>query len=195
MDGGVSLREFAGYVGRSQVMILKLARAGILPRDSEGKIPLQEGLEAFRKYDTAPKSKGGRPRKGEGKSIKKKVTKPAAPPVSESLDIASDSKREEAININSAMRKANLAEKTFKAKLRELEYKMKTGELLEKTAVESEASWLAEQLKSKLQAIAPRISSMCEGRIAREIEEIISDAINGALQELQKCKYIKSDDE
>ena len=37
--------------------------------------------------------------------------------------------------------------------------------------------------------MARRVSSMCEGRIARDIEEIISDAINDALKGLQKIRY------
>jgi hypothetical protein len=43
-------------------------------------------------------------------------------------------------------------------------------------------------------AIPPRVSSMCEGRIARDIEEIISDAINDALKDLQKVEYPGGDD-
>lgn len=181
----VSVREFARHVGRDQALILRLIKNGVIPRNEDGTIPLAEGLAAFNAYDTAPKNKGGRPKKGEEKKVKKAKTKTAPPDTS----IENDEKRSEAISINAKLRKANLAEKTFKAKLRELEYKVKSGELLEKTAVTAEAQWLAEQVKSKLLAIPPRISSMCEGRLAREIEEIITDAINSALKELQKCKY------
>lgn len=182
----VTIRDFAKHVGRSHVLILRLVNQGVIPRNEDGTIPLAEGLAAFNAYDTAPKNKGGRPKKGEEKKVKKTKSK-TAPPSDTSTE--NDEKRAEAVSINAAMRKANLAEKTFKAKLRELEYKVKSGELLEKSAVAAEAQWLAEQVKSKLLAIPPRISSMCEGRMAREIEEIITDAINSALKELQKCKY------
>ena len=117
---------------------------------------------------------------------------PDIPKIEDTPDIPINdkaSRAKEAVTINAAINKAKLADKTYQARLRELDYKTKSGELLEKSAVEAEAQWLAEQVKAKLMAIPPRISSMCEGRIAREIEEIITDAINNALKELQKCKY------
>ena len=180
----VTVREFARQVGRDQALIQRLLKRGIIPRNEDGTIPLEDGLAAFQAYDSAPKNKGGRPKKGDGKkSNTAEMTEPEAPAI---LDPA---QRQEAISVNAAMRKANLAATTFKAKKLELEFKEKSGELVEKSAVAAEAQWLAEQVKSKLLAIPPRISSMCEGRIAREIEEIITDAINTALKELQKCKY------
>ena len=179
----VTVREFARQVGRDQALILRLSKRGIIPRNDDGTIPLAAGLEAFQAYEEAPKNKGGRPKKGEEKKIKKQdnveIQSPASDP----------EQRQESISINTATRKADLAIKVNKAKKSELDYKRAAGELIEKSAVTAEAQWLAEQIKSKLLAIPPRISSMCEGRIAREIEEIITDAINGALKELQKCKY------
>ena len=141
----VTIRDFAKHVGRSHVLILRLVNQGVIPRNDDGTIPLADGLAAFEAYDTAPKNKGGRPKKGDEKKVKKAKTKTAPPETS----TGKDDKREEAVSINAAMRKANLAEKTFKAKLRELEYKVKSGELLEKAAVAAEAQWLAEQVKSK----------------------------------------------
>jgi hypothetical protein len=170
------------------MLIHRLIKRGVIKMNEEGKIPLAQGLADFHAYDNAPKDKGGRPKKGEGKKTMGKAKAKTKEPSSFS-PIGGEAQREEAVNVNSAMRKASLAEKTFKAKLRELEYKLKSGELVERTAVADEAQWLAEQVKAKLLAIPPRISSMCEGRVAREIEEIVTDAINGALKELQKCKY------
>jgi hypothetical protein len=178
----VTLRDFAKHVGRDPALITRLLKKGIIPRNDDGTIPLAAGLAAFQEYDSAPKNKGGRPKKGEGKTIIKSKNNPA--PADKEQQI------EEAVKVNSAARAAEMKEKIFKANLRELEFKEKSGELVEVSAVAAEAQWLAEQVKSKLLAIPPRISSMCEGRIAREIEEIITDAINGALSELQKCKYI-----
>lgn len=176
----VSVREFAKQVGRDQALILRLIKKGVIPRNDDGTIPLSDALLAFNAYDVAPKNKGGRPKKGQEKKQKKEIKQ---------VPINTDKERQEAVSINTAMKKAKLAQTTYQARLRELEYKLKSGELLEKTAVAEEAQQLASQVKSKLLAIPPRISSMCEGRIARDIEEIITDAINQALAELQKCKY------
>lgn len=189
----VTLREFANHVGKSPALISRLLKRGIIPRNADGTIPLEQGLQAFTAYDNAPKNAGGRPRaEKESEPPPQVETKQAAqaspsPPQVDVQPISAGG--QSAVAINSAMNKAKLAEKTYQARLKELEFKMKSGELLEKPAVAHEAQWLAEQVKSKLMAIPPRISSMCEGRIAREIEEIISDAINSALKELQKCKY------
>lgn len=192
MSEGVSVREFAKQVGLSHVRVLQLAKAGAIPRNADGSIPLAEGMEAYNAMKTGPRNKGGRPRK-DGKPPKGSpvVEETTRTPI-EQVDAANGARQAEAVNVNSAMNKAKLAETTFKARLRELEYKLKSGELVEKTAVAAEGRWLAEQLKAKLMAIPPRISSLCEGRVAREIEEIITDALNGALKELQKCEYTKS---
>lgn len=192
MAEGVSVREFAKQVGVSHIRIRQLIEAGKIPQHKDGSVPLAEGLQAFQSYKAAPRNKGGRPRK-DGKPPKGSPEKAATDrtPI-EQVDAMNGARQAEAVNVNSAMNKAKLAETTFKARLRELEYKLKSGELVEKTAVAAEGRWLAEQLKAKLLAIPPRISSLCEGRIAREIEEIITDALNGALKELQKCEYTKS---
>lgn len=195
MSDGVSVRAFAKQVGLSHVRIGQLIEAGKLPQNADGTIPLAQGLDAFNAYKSAPRNVGGRPRKDGGTVARKSKAKSAAKedrtPIEE-IDKAKGARQAEAVNVNSAMNKARLAETTFKARLRELEYKLKSGELVEKTAVAAEGRWLAEQVKAKLMAIPPRISSLCEGRVAREIEEIITDAINGALREMQKCEYTKS---
>ena len=90
--------------------------------------------------------------------------------------------------VRNAMGKAKLAKETYQAKLKELEYKFRSGELLEKADVEADASALASEIKNQLLAVPPRISSMCEGRSAREIEEIMLDGINEALKKLQRYK-------
>lgn len=179
----VTVREFARQVGRDQALILRLAKKGVIPRNEDGTIPLADGLAAFHAYNDAPKNKGGRPKKGEENKVKKTVTKKQSPPPDKA------EQTEKAVSINTKLNQAKLAEKTFNAKLKELDFRLKSGELLEKNAVVAECQWLAEQVKSKLLAIPPRISSLCEGRIARDIEEIFTDAINDALRELQKCKY------
>lgn len=206
MGNSVSLSEFAGQIGRSKGLVSRMVKNGIIPRNADGSIPLKEGLKAFDEYQAAPKNRGGRPSKESKAAEKKQPPKKATgtqkktapetadvPPLEhtpiEEVEAERETRRQNAADIHAALNKAKLADRTYQARLRELDFKIKSGELLEKTAVAAEAQWLAEQVKAKLVAIPPRISSMCEGRIAREIEEIIADAINGALAELQKCKY------
>lgn len=168
MDGlSVSVLEFSKRVGVSHTWIGKLVKKGILKKDDSGLLPVAENLELYKKYAD-----------GIDENKRKSL------PVDEKrvMDGASDS-------VTLAFNKAKLAEKTYQARLKELDYKVRTGELLEREKVDAEAAWLAEKVKSKLMAIPPRVSSMCEGRIARDIEEIISDAINDALKDLQRVEY------
>ncbi len=200
MSDGVSRREFAKHIGRSHVWVMQLIKEGHLPQNEDGTIPLEAGLNAYEAFMNAPKKPRGRPSKNGTKGRadltmgKKKDTKKEKKHIP--LEVYEEEKAQrtqDAVNINAAMNKAKLAETTFRARLREIEFKMKSGELLEKTEVIAEAQWVAEQVKSKLLAIPPRIASICEGRPAREIEEIITDSINHALSELQKCKYKKGE--
>lgn len=187
----ISVREFAKHIGKSHVWVLKLIKRGIIPQNKDGSIPFKKALDAYNAYLSSPKSKGGRPRK---KS--KPENEPEEPKVEELEDDDDDEEEDEdddddPVSVNAKLNKAKLKEKRYQAKLKKLEYRLKNGELLEKDAVAAEAQWLAEQLKSKLMAIPPRYSALCEGRIAREIEEILTDAINGAMKECQNFKYIK----
>ena len=167
MEGlAVSANEFSKRVGVSHTQIGKLIKKGILHKDAAGLLPLEESLEAYKAYV-------------DGIDANKRKS----PPVDD--DRAMDG----GDSVTLAFNKAKLAEKTYQARLKELDYKVRTGELLEREKVDAEAAWLAEQIRSKLMAIPPRVSSMCEGRIARDIEEIISDAINDALKGLQKIRY------
>ena len=191
MDELLSLREFSARTGKSHVWVLKLIQRGVIPRDTEtGKIPAEAGLRAYEEYlRTRPPA----PPKKEKQPKKEKPPKKAAPPGAE--DGEDDEITElhataaTAAKVSSAFNKAKLAEKTYQAKLKELEYKLKKGELLERADVASEAAALADAVKTQLLAVPPRISSMCEGRAAREIEEIITDGINEALKALQNLKY------
>lgn len=183
----VSVREFARQVGRDQALILRLLKRGVLPQNEDGTIPLADGLAAFEAYDAAPKNKGGRPKKNEKKEDVNKKEKPSVTP--QPPPIVSSTQRKAAISMNAAINKVKLADAAYKAKIRKQEYEVKSGELLRRDEVVAEMQWLAEQLKAKLLAIPPRISAICEGRPAREIEEIIENAINSVLKELQKCKY------
>lgn len=213
----MTVREFGRQIGKSHVWVLKLIKSGDLPRNEDGTIPLGAGLKAFADYVAAPKKPKGRPKsnttktydgqpaRGRGRPRKEKPAqtekrKPGRPPKMPAVEMPDDDipsndaaeilkRKDEAVNVNSSLNKVKLADMTFKAKTRELEYKEKAGDLIKKDDVAKEAQWLAEQVKSKLMAIPPRISTLCEGRVAREIEEIISDALNDALRELQKCKY------
>ena len=56
--------------------------------------------------------------------------------------------------------------------------------------VDADAEKVGNLIRSKLTTLPSRVSTMCEGRTARDIEEILSDEINNALEELHEL-FIK----
>ena len=92
-------------------------------------------------------------------------------------------------NVAEAFNKARLAEKTFQAKLKEIEYRMKKGDLLERADVEADAEKTASALRGRLMSVPVRIAGLCEGRTSREIEEILETALNDVLSEFKKSEF------
>lgn len=190
----LSQRQFAERIGRSNVWVSKLVKQGKLPVIN-GKIPLDQGIIAYeasqrlgydnnREYNEQQRQKNG----------KQNPVKPARPvepatlpdddePLPSTGSISVD-------KVAAAFNKARLAEKTYQAKLKELDYKEKQGHLLPKEAVEADAAAVAEELRGLLFAISPRIAPLCEGKPARQIEAIIEEAINDALAALKKSRFV-----
>lgn len=74
-----------------------------------------------------------------------------------------------------------LQAKEQKLKLDELE-----GRLYSVDRINADAERAGELVRSKLITIPSRVATMCEGRTARDIEEIITDEINKALEEMRR---------
>ena len=168
---GVGVREFARQVGKSATWISKKLKDGTLPRNPDGTIPIEEGFKAFDRLT---------------KETEARATKTASNAVNDDSMIESMSK---AKNLTEAMNKARLAKETYQAKLKEIEYRLAKGELVERSVVEQDAQAVASALRQNLMSIPVRISGLCEGRQSREIEEIIEDAINDALAQFQKTEF------
>lgn len=175
-DKSIPLAAFARAVNRSEVWILELCKRGIIPRNKDGTIPVEAGKKAFAEHSKKAAKSGKTHNKQRGGE-----------------DVELDAFLDEAIenldaesNVSEKFAKAKLAEKHYQARLKRLDYRLRNGELIEAVEVAKEAQALAEKVRSKLLAIPPRIAGLCENRSAREIEELIGDAINEALKDLQK---------
>ncbi len=178
VESSVTIAEFARQVGKSPQWIRKLILKGAIPRNPDGKIPLDEGFKAWE--ECAKRSEAV-------KAIQKRQSLP-----DDDGELASSVNS--ARNITEAFNKARLAKETYLAKLKEIEYRLKKGELIEAEEVKADAQAVASALRERLASIPVRISGLCEGRPAREIEEIIEDAINDALTQFQKTKFVESDE-
>lgn len=211
-DKGVSRREFARQIGRSHVWVSRLVKEGRLPLDSTGKIPLQAGLMAYEEsqqvgYD-GNRAHGENQRRAAAakKTGSKKPEKKLKQKEPDNVTHISKAKSKAADRsvpdvpviggpsidkINAAYNRARLAEKTFQAKMKELDYKEAQGLLLPLNDVEKDAQETASAVRETLMSMAPRIAPLCENRTAREIEPIIEDAINDALQALNRSRFTK----
>lgn len=198
----IGVREFARQVGCSHVLILNLIKAGKMPQNKDGSIPLDEGLIAYenRKKKKEPKEKDTKKKKSATKKRKspKKIKElpdddppEAGEEKEESAPKLTSDKLISARDITTQFNKARLAEKTYQAKLREIEYKLKKGELVTRADVESDASAVAAEVRERLTSIPVRISALCEHQPARKIEEVMTDAIQDALVSFSKSKFVK----
>lgn len=165
----VTLRALAKEIGKSHVWVLKLINAGIIPRNEDGTIPHRAALEAYQAHIEARDA-------GKPQTAARPAGKQAAP----MADI------DEAVNVGMSYNKAKAAKETYTAQLRGLELKTRKGELVEKKEVELMATALAEKVRGKLMTVGVRIAGLCEGRTAREIEELIDTEINSAMADLRK---------
>ena len=159
---------------KASASVSLLARSVVRSLGFQSSIPLEAGFKA---YDKIVKETEAKRRKVE------------ALPDDDNAPMAGAMNK--AMNVTEAFNKARLAEKTYQAKLKELEYKLKHGELVERTRVIEDAQATGALLREQLMSIPVRYSGLCEGRTARDIEEILEGAINDALKALQKSEFIE----
>lgn len=169
----VTKSEFARQVGVSWTWIHKKIQDGSLPF-VDGLIPLESGLKAFDKL--------------EKRKVSRRAAKEEPLPDDDNEQLSDELKG--AKNVTSAFNRARLIEKSFQAKLKEIEFRTKRGELIEVEKVKEDAKETAANLRGRLMALPVRISALCEGRPAREIEEILEDALNDVLTEFNESEFL-----
>lgn len=180
----VSKSEFARRKGISPAMVTKLCRSGRIPMLKSGKLDFDKAsaaYEASRQVGREVSAENGK--RGHGISSEQ----PELP--ADDAGLAGGTSGV-AVQFN----KAKTAEKIYQAKLKRLEFEEKEGSLIAKDAVRDDAFLAANELRSRLFSIAPRAAPRCEGKTAREIERIIEDEINFALQALQESRFIKQEE-
>lgn len=167
----VSLREFGRQIGRSHVWVQDMVNNGSLPCVGEGrskKIPIEAGFEAVKKL------------------IKEKDNQEDENGQDKSLSSFANAR-----NVTEATNKARLKKEIYTAQLKELEYKLRNGDLVERSAVIEEGHAIGAAMRQQLMSLPVRVAGLCEGRTTREIEEILEDAINDALTVFQKSEFFK----
>jgi len=215
-DRFVSQREFAKHVGRSHVWINRLVKEGRLPSDARGRVPLEAGLRIFatlsqtvdpgvvahnEKQRGAAKKKTRKPTNPENRVRKAPAPEPpravepeppraVEPEPAPAAPSQHDAVIGRAVNVAEQYSRAKAAKETFAAKKMELEYKRAAGELIHVDEVRDDATKTAAEVRERLFGVPSRVAGMCEGKGAREIERILDDAINEALDALRRSRFV-----
>lgn len=170
----ISAREFARRTGFNNVWISRLVKQGKIRTNDKGKIPYSVGLKDLESSRTV----GYENNQKEHKEFDEQLAKQAS---NQTSDEMSGVKSEASVNLQ--FNKARAAEKTFAAKLRELEYKKEKGELIEVSEVERQMSELASEFREKLLAMGARIVPMLENKTLPEMKRVIDDSVNIMIKE------------
>ena len=179
---GVSRRAFARDIGVDEKTVRNLISKGILATDSNLQISLSQGRKAYNTYKKKQEQASEKIEKISkkiGADLKGKNSQDFKKLLSSWLnDIDSNPGQV----LNSA--------KAYLTALQVQEQRMKVEEMEKRLIpierINHDAEEIGTLIRSKLITIPSRGATVCEGRTARDIEEIIDIEINKALEELQK---------
>ena len=182
----VSQQIFANKIEKSRSYLRGLIDKGIIPVDKNGKISMSEGLKAWMDFKkTAPKNS-----KPQVTPKKKTVI---LPDDDSEGDLALDDEAELNAMIDrdpvETFNRMRCLETAYKAKLKKLEYQEEAKQLYRFEDICRDLSEVFTVIRGELLAIPQRVAGRCEGRDTREIEEILDNEINSALEHIQKSKF------
>lgn len=168
----VSMREFARQVGKSLTWVRNKCHSGELPL-IDGKIPLQDGLKKC-------------------KAIIKESFRPKQVKKAEEIFDGSDDGDAEilsAVNLDKELKKAILAKEKATAKLKALDVKVRTGELLSVAEVKADARQTAERLRAFCLSAPTRFSGLLENKPQREVEVVLESMFNELLEKIHGGQF------
>lgn len=186
---GVTQLALAKNFGVSRAQVRTLIDKGIFKTDEAKRVSLSAAVEAYKQYQkNIDQNKRSKSRKAATKLIDE---------IKSSVDVGDDFEstyknwlgqiENNPIAVLNAAKAYMTAVQTKQEKLKldELE-----GRLYSIDRINADAEKIGLAIKSKFSSLPARIATVCEGRTARDIEEIISDEINNCFAELQKL-FIK----
>lgn len=192
----VSAREFATYIGRSNVWVSAKVKEGIFPVNQEKLLPLEQCKAIYKALIAQRAIKESKESKNQESVRDKRQKKPKKPPKTDKTriedvdsDLNLDGLSAEEISRKYSIAKAN--EKTALAGLRSLELRLKESEILERSEVEADASRTAAFMRNALLSLPARYAALVCGKTQREVQEILENAVEEVLQSLQKAEFVK----
>lgn len=168
----VSQRAFARQVGLSHTRIQQLVAEGKLKTNEKGQVLLDERVN-FLKNEQQLKEKE--------QKIKEYIeSSNGQDGLNEALLKMTE---EDPLTAQNILKAKELYYKTIAKKI---EVDKLNGDVIEINTAKNIFKSLALKCREELLSIPQRLAVRCENRTAREIEDLIEDAINGALEHLQE---------
>ena len=191
----VNQAEFARIVGVSKPYISKLVKTGKLKLNENGKLNLEESKKILSSSKN-PSFDANREhaQKQKGVPLKERVEKAqeARPPKNEKTNLIDDDDTkdldsESMYKINILFNKARAAEKVALAKLRDIDVKIKKGELLEAETVKREAAEVGNLITQKLYNMVYKLAPLLVGiETQKQAKDILESEVEIVLEELNR---------
>ena len=191
----VNQAEFARIVGVSKPYITKLVKTGKLKLNENGKLNLEESKKILSSSKN-PSFDANREhaQKQKGVPLKERVekaqsTKPLNEKEKDLIDDEDikDLDSESMYKINILFNKARAAEKVALAKLRDIDVKIKKGELLEAETVKQEAAEVGNLITQKLYNMVYKLAPLLVGvETQKQAKDILESEVEIVLEELNR---------
>ena len=191
----VNQAEFARIVGVSKPYITKLVKTGKLKLNENGKLNLEESKKILSSSKN-PSFDANREhaQKQKGVPLKERVEKAqeVKPHKKEKTNLIDDEDTkdldsESMYKINILFNKARAAEKVALAKLRDIDVKIKKGELLEAETVKREAAEVGNLITQKLYNMVYKLAPLLVGvETQKQAKDILESEVEIVLEELNR---------
>ena len=191
----VSQAEFARIVGVSKPYITKLVKTGKLKLNENRKLNLEESKKILSSSKN-PSFDANREhaQKQKGVPLKERVekaqsTKPLNEKAKDLIDDedTKDLDSESMYKINILFNKARAAEKVALAKLRDIDVKIKKGELLDAETVKREAAEVGNLITQKLYNMVYKLAPLLVGvETQKQAKDILESEVEIVLEELNR---------
>ena len=193
----VNQAEFARIVGVSKPYITKLVKTGKLKLNENGKLNLEESkkilsssknpsFDANREH--AQKQKGVPLKERVKKSTAENMPKQEPPKTTnnDSEDLG-NTVPNDMFKINMLFNRAKAAEKVALAKLRDIDLKLKQGELLEAETVKREAAEVGNLITQKLYNMVYKLAPLLVGvETQKQAKDILESEVEIVLEDLNR---------
>ena len=193
----VNQAEFARNIGVSKPYITKLVKTGKLKLNENGKLNLEESkkilsssknpsFDANREH--AQKQKGVPLKERVEKSTAENIPKQETPKTTnnDSEDLG-NTVPNDMFKINMLFNRAKAAEKVALAKLRDIDLKLKQGELLEAETVKREAAEVGNLITQKLYNMVYKLAPLLVGvETQKQAKDILESEVEIVLEELNR---------